>query len=192
MPFKARCITMDSDILITDYEFPRVELDGMQIVCPYCEHEMGIRGGIVRRTHFFHKVICDAPIAYKPGTTNGESLEHVEAKRALMQHLQETNTLRDKTDFDYEMRIKERGIYRIADIGRYLIATKQMLTAYEIQLSRITIEQLRERTEAYNSCNVDTIWIFGGEANTPDNKEWCARNNGQYWEVSSYDSISEA
>ena len=63
--------------------------------------------------------------------------------------------------------IEGTGRYRIADILFSL--SQDEAVAVEIQLSRISVEDLRQRSLDYLRSGVEVVWCFGDEAKTAEN-----------------------
>ena len=183
MPFKAKNIETGENIYITSYVKPKIELMHTQLVCPYCESDMIVKGGIGRKviSHFCHKTTCTANIDYKPGG-QGESVNHQISKKYIYGQLTEQNKASIEAGehrYEYEYSVKDNDVWRIADIAE-ILSDGTFATAYEIQLSYIQLEELERRTNDYTRLGAETVWIFGGSANTTENRDWCIDNIGIY------------
>lgn len=184
MPFRAKNTLTSEHLSITAFTNPKLELHGMPLVCPFCATEFVVKGGAGRKVcaHFAHKHTCSANVERKPGeSSQGESAPHMAAKKYLYDRLCVVNhdmITQGIGHYEFEVGVKRDGVWRIADIGEIHGETGDLITAYEIQLSRITLDQLQERTEAYAAVDVDVFWCLGGAANTPENRGWCLERTG--------------
>lgn len=68
------------------------------------------------------------------------------------------------------MLIPHKGKYRIADLVFDLENGESVVC--EIQLSKISMEDLEERTDDYHSIGHSVIWWFGKNAKRPENVDW--------------------
>ena len=180
MPFRSLNIDTGETLKIEQYAHPKVDLQGIQLGCPFCKHEMFIRGGIGKHVtaHFVHKSICQAHIAHGKG--NGESPEHRVAKQYFLNELQQVNKQHvqgGELTYDMEVTLKRDDVWRIIDIAE-IDNNGRIVRAFEIQLSGISLDNLKERTQDYESFGIDVVWIFGKTANTSENREWCLQNIG--------------
>ncbi|NBD31972.1 MAG: hypothetical protein GVY17_03100 [Cyanobacteria bacterium] len=141
---------------------------GKQFVCP----ASGIdcfprqRGGYV--LHFVRK---DKPEQEKY-LGHPETWQHLLGKQAVYEKIQPyLNNTGFSIELEYAVDIDENH-GRIADL-MLLDPERNPLTAYEIQISPISTDELNQRTQDYDKLGIDCIWIFGGE--NQDNtaiKDW--------------------
>jgi len=193
MPFKAEKAKTGELVRIFDYDFPRVDLDGVDLACPFCKQTLYIRRSCRNTPHFYHAHSCTANIKYRPGQKEGgESPEHTAIKQYVYERLCRNPRFEKYIDegrliIDYEVAIKEGDVWRIADVAEVSPKTGKLLKAYEIQISPITISELEERTNDYHSLGVDVEWVFVKKAATIDNEEWALRKLGKCWTIEIHD-----
>ncbi len=186
MPFTAKLKSSGENINIFDHEEPRLIWQKKDILCKLCDSEMFIRGGKGRRTvsHFVHynNAPCKNNDFNLREDQKNESGEHLFAKNWLYSMLKKKfqETIYE-VSLEMEYIIKENGTYRVADVAA--IFKNGWIVAYEIQLSKITLEDLENRTLAYNNCGIDVVWFFGINADRPENHSWCKRNVGVSYQI---------
>lgn len=148
-------------IAIYNYKNPRSELAGYELTCPLCGERMSVRqpNGVV--AHFWHPEGCIGG--------EGESLEHEIGKDAIRSFLQSTETYRGATvDFEHWF----ADVRRRADV--YVQLPDGGVEVHEMQLSPITPEELKKRTDDYFSVGVNDVhWWLGGNADNDRNRKWC-------------------
>jgi competence CoiA-like predicted nuclease len=166
MPFVAKD-KLGNRINILEYKNPREISDVWSIttdeklitVCPK-----------VRRAHFRHP----------SGSSGGESAEHLEAKAEVYFKLKEK--YKDNPDYDVslEHRININDDLRIIDCA--LLYKGDVIAAYEIQLSQISLETLIERNEDYQKNQIQDIYWLLGKQNRFDEKltDYLIQSNGYY------------
>ena len=184
MPYRAKNQGTGETLKIETYASPKVDLHGVNVVCPFCDEPMIIRGGIGRlvTAHFSHKSSCAARFAHEKG---GESAEHRVAKQYFLNELRRTNAQEVATGaihYDMEVTLKRDGVWRVIDVAE-MTTDGTILRAFEIQLSHISLDDLQARTSDYESFGIQTVWIFDMAGRRDEQKEWCLRNGGVYGEV---------
>jgi len=143
---------------ITDYQRPKIELSDQDLFCPYCHIDFIIVSGEKVASHFRHKQECQNPIA--AAYFSGETEEHRQAKTFIKQQF--IKELRNYTRLRPELEVLAEPASRIADVMiSYPFGYRQ---AIEIQLSRVSLENIQERTEDYFQAGIDVFWLLGPEA----------------------------
>lgn len=177
MPFIAKDKNSGEEIDITAFKYPRLELRENDIVCRFCNTEMFIRGGEERKVchHFVHKSGCTTKVLYRKDQCP-ESAEHLMLKYKLRQELPTEFSEYANAKPQLEYIVKDGDIFRIIDLA--MIFPNGWIIGHEIQLSKITIQELEKRTSDYERAGIDVIWWFGKDANTPDNRRWSVERLG--------------
>lgn len=101
-----------------------------------------------------------------------ESQAHLNGKLLIAAKAHEIFTALDPKKAVFERRIEIPGTdkYRIIDVAFEM--DNGDIIANEIQISRITPDELTERTNDYREAGVvDVMWWFGPKASTQENKE---------------------
>jgi competence protein CoiA len=170
MPFVALHKETKKRIDITTINNPRQVLKAGDCICQLCEKPMIIKAGEVLQAHFAHQSSCPS----SEYSSQPESPEHRAAKKYLAEHLVEEFPEYEGATIEYEVPIPE--VRRIAD----LLATwpNGHRKALEVQLSAITIEHLRKRTEDYERAGINVVWWLGKSAFTKTNVNWCLETIG--------------
>jgi competence CoiA-like predicted nuclease len=180
MPFSAEARNGDATwrrVDITTIAMPKLELAGHELRCPDtdCGCELIIKHGAIMSPHFAHK-----PGAISSGCAfagGGESLEHLNAKQAIMTTLRADRLYR-AARIEPERILRDGELKRIADV--YVEYPDGWIEVHEAQLSRTTIEECRVRTLDYLSMGVgQVIWWFG-RANSGDQglRDWATYECG--------------
>ena len=174
MPFIAIDRTTNQRVDISEITNPREVFKNGNLVCQICGQQMMIRAGLMIRHHFAHypKRECDNS-NYRIG--HPETPQHDFAKKEVTRILRED--LKKKVPgaiIEYEVPIPEAR--RIADV----LVTFPMgwRIAHEIQLAKITIQDLEERTDDYNAVGIDVFWWLGKDADNVLNRDWCVQRFG--------------
>lgn len=180
MPFIAKIAATGERLNIQDYE--RVNaLSKDDILCPFCDGAMFIRGGdrTAYRRHFAHRIECGAdwlPEEYASGLETAEHLSGKEWLKLNFRHLLADEFITGTTA-EYEIVVNVPAYAgvparkRIADVMVTFPNGRQI--ALECQLASITIETLEERTHDYQRAGVDVRWVLGKTAANPQNCSWC-------------------
>lgn len=173
MPFIAIQKSTGRKIDISKIANPREVLKSGDCICQLCEQPMMIKAGVIIRHHFAHMPDKECQSMYKKG--HPESPDHDFAKREVARVIEDDLSKR-LTGFtvDYEVPIEE--IKRQADV----LVTFPMgwRIAHEVQLAKITIDELEERTNDYLRAGIDVFWWLGKSADTESNRTWCVKRFG--------------
>ena len=162
---------------ITDYAQPKLDLKSVDICCPYCESGFSIVMGEKVSAHFRHRSVCTNPIAQE--YFSGETQEHRRAK-ALVKELF-VRELRAYTTASPELEVYVEEAGRIADLlVEYPFGYMQ---AIEVQLSRVTEENIRKRTEAYISHGIDVLWLLGPKCRDITICDYLTRRLGCFYHI---------
>lgn len=154
--------------------------------CPVCKGELRARGGETpasRRPHFFHRVRSEnCPLDRIKENNFGDNLVfHELGKSAIYSYLTK----------QYEYQISKEGWFidiehynpsipeRVADLA-VIDGDQELYQVYEIQLSKIPITKLEERTDSYESRNVEVHWWFGKGCDCEEIRLWSKRRFGQF------------
>lgn len=170
MPFIAKNKKTGERIDVTRYEHLRQALMGIPFICQLCEADMFLKAGMIKTPHFAHKSACDTDYKTAP-----ESPEHREAKKGLAEYLRNNYALFNP-QIELELPIPE--IKRVIDVAA--IFPSGQIEAHEVQLSKISLESLNERTSDYTSRGIQVVWWFGKEADTTSNRVWAEQHFGSY------------
>ena len=135
---------------------------------PFCEQSVFSREHKGFVLHFVHQHSCTSDVARHP-----ESPEHEEGKLKLAKFLKEQ--IKDEPEQNAAVEVEyhlpncgEHG--RITDVA--LVYKNGNLLIAECQLSRITPNELEQRTRDYLSVRADVLWFLGKEADTTENRTW--------------------
>ena len=181
MPFIAIHKETGKRVDITDIKQPKLKIKSGDCLCQLCSEPLILKSGFIRATHFCHYKNCDSDYISHP-----ESKEHLEGKRYLYDMLCKIyKPYFDTSLIELEKKVPEAG--RVADI----MVTFPMgwRVAYELQISPITTKSLEERTNSYGKNGIDTIWIFGGKADTETNRDWSITRFGFYYVLQIYKEV---
>lgn len=115
---------------------------GQTFTCPACHRAVRSRCGQVMRPHFAHyqRQACDF-------FTENESQEHLSLKAQLYK------SLLNQSSVQVEAVLPDLG--QVAD----LLVNGEL--ALEVQCSRLSIERLRQRTQAYRQHGYQVRWLLG-------------------------------
>jgi hypothetical protein len=138
--------------IILGYKFydsdPRTQelREGGPYKCPHCQNPLSFRCGSIRCGHFYHEK-SDCIVDWKP-----ESNEHIYAKYFFQKMIQENLELNARQ----EVMVGHKE--RICDV---LISSAVAPTvALEIQMSKISLDEIKERTDSYRKHNIHVIWLL--------------------------------
>ena len=112
--------------------------------CPACQKPVILKQGRIMISHFAHQ-----PDAKCPYNSVGESQKHRAIKLEIRQHLLRTSGV---TDVRLETYLREVR----PDIS---FVMNGGMTAIEIQLSRISRDQVKQKTEFYARKNIAVLWL---------------------------------
>jgi competence CoiA-like predicted nuclease len=144
-------------------KFPKGEL-----ICPLCNEMVFARERKGFVLHFVHRNFCSSTI-----DRHSESPEHEQGKYELAKFL--SKQIKDDSSqcarIEVEYRLPDCGENgRIADVA--LVYDNGNLLICECQLSKITFNELEQRTRDYYAIGADVLWFLGGYANTAENRTW--------------------
>lgn len=107
-------------------------------ICPECESTLRLRKGEERLPHFYH------PKRPKNCRQEGKSLEHLHTQLFLLKRY---------PGGEIEKRFPEIG--RVADVA---LESEKLI--FEIQVSPISLFELKARTRNYTELGYKVIWVF--------------------------------
>lgn len=155
-------------IYASDYEHPRIELDGQDLRCPDCNEPMYVKEGSQVVPHFAHYADSDCPYA---SNGSGESEEHYATKVKLRRRLMRSKRFHG-AQIDNEIWLPEIG--RRADVLANF--DNRYYEVHEVQLSAITLDDIAKRTDDYRSLGYTVRWWLGHNANKENVRDWCMGN----------------
>lgn len=166
MPFVA--VKPDGErVCSLDHDDLRLTCKPGDFSCQLCGGEMIYKRGVKVRPHFAHKADeCGSDYEHKP-----ESQKHLDAKVRIRDQLLEKYP---EAVVDLEVPVPE--IRRIADV---MLTINGWRNAYEVQWSRIPVEQFEQRTRDYESQGINVQWWIGGEANNESTRQWSIERFGE-------------
>ncbi len=111
--------------------------------CPGCKHELVLRKGRIKVHHFAHKPPCNCQRG------EGESEAHRKCKESIYNALSQYDHV---TALDVE-----------ADFGTVIAdvycVINNVPVAIEIQRSKLSVNQITERTSAYEKLGIHVLWL---------------------------------
>lgn len=177
MPFVVEQISTGKRICAFDYENTQQIRDSFQasdIRCPFCKAEMILVGSNLKAIHWRHR----AKMSTCPSVREGESLLHFMAKKRQFEILKAKSEIGRYT-VQVEYRFPDAGKNgRIADIAMF--CSDGSIVVIEIQLSKISVEELEARTADYLEQGIFCIWVFGETALDANVMRWSYINFGGY------------
>jgi competence CoiA-like predicted nuclease len=185
MPFKA--IDNRTEKIILSFEFEskyQLRANHPSISCPACKGKMFPRDRNGFLLHFVHNSKSEqCPLS------KGETWKHLEGKRIIFNILKEQiaklpEKFRNLYDVDIEHKVKEAN--RIIDVA--LIYLQRPVEAHEIQISKIPLSEIEDRTQDYSSQGISTYWYFERDGSlTQEVHNWLLENYGEirYFEIES-------
>lgn len=111
--------------------------------CLLCGKEVRLKKGFVMRPHFAHVSLEACPFHHET-----ESPEHLELKLGLYQWA--------KQNSDAEVESPLQAFQQIADV---LLPDQKI--ALEVQCSSLSMERLKERSDAYHKHGYQVYWLLG-------------------------------
>ena len=183
MAFTAIHKKSDTKINILKYgKNPKADLferfkDSFEFVCGYCRGKMHIREPHVYRPHFAHMPStkeCSMYEEWHVDKRHYESREHAEAvekviKTLISQH--KSYYANADIDVEYSIPMDYRPKGRVADIFVKLYTGDTII--HEVQLARITQNEIQQRTKDYEQAEVSqVIWWLGENAATEEIKSY--------------------
>jgi competence CoiA-like predicted nuclease len=172
MPFVALDKHTRQRVYIRKIPDPRRQIKSGDCICEICQEPLMIKGGPLIQAHFAH--YPDPTGRSTCPDREKETPEHLAAKDEITVALQ--HGLSEYADAEIEQEVWLAEINRRADV----LATFPMgwRIAHEIQLSRISKEELEARTNDYYRTGIDVVWWLGGAADTDENRRWCLNRFG--------------
>jgi competence CoiA-like predicted nuclease len=145
----------------------RSEFANGELICPLCDEIVFARERKGFVLHFAHTHSCSSTIDRHP-----ESPEHEQGKLRIAQFLQQQiGDDLSKCAIEVEYRLPDCGKNgRVADVA--LVYDNGNLLICECQLSKITSNELEQRTRDYYAIGADVLWFLGRAANTSENRDW--------------------
>jgi len=180
MPFKA--FDTDKKINVIAYWFDdgnTLRAKHPNLVCPCCENRMAARGGKSKRTvtHFYHTAKNDDCLSEKKYRSYKDKdflTHHTTMVKVILDYLKPQIPPGFSLDTEH---ISKNVPGRIADIA-VLDQGGNIVEAHEVQLTKVTISELKERTDSYEHSGVEVVWWFGKGCDSPDIIQWAQRNFG--------------
>lgn len=111
--------------------------------CLACQSEVRLKNGSVLRAHFAHVELEQCPYHHE-----AESMEHLELKASLY----DWGSKEARTEVEYYL----PEFQQIADL---LVVDKRL--ALEVQCSSLSLERLKERSDAYRAHGYQVYWLLG-------------------------------
>lgn len=150
---------------ILKYAQPRFELKKGDYKCPICGRDMIIVDGYKHRiNHFRHDSSCSWSGENK---SKGESDYHLIGKFHVAMEIDKIekaagNT--NKEDYVIDLEVPFPTIGRIADVCVTYPKTGQIYV-HEIQITKIPIRVIKERTDDYHRAGASVVWHLGPNFN---------------------------
>jgi competence CoiA-like predicted nuclease len=145
--------------------------------CRFCGGRLIAQLGAQRVWHFRHG---DRPERCEY-LARGESDEHRRLKVAIYRMLVEHKRVPPDA-IHFEHRLPDVGAGRIADVFAMIDGRP---FAFEVQLSRIEVENYEQRTIDYDNAGIHLRWVFlGDDSWTQPMRDWLLREGFKYWTVS--------
>jgi hypothetical protein len=134
---------------------------------------MFMKNGDVIRAHFAHSSECTSKLVSHP-----ESEEHMLGKKIIAEWLRQRFTSYGYSGFNVQTEVQHPKVGRIADVQ--ITFSGGVRLVHEIQLSKITAEELEERTRSYRRAGISAVWWIGenSSADIPNNKNWLWKEYG--------------
>ena len=111
--------------------------------CPACHQSVVLKRGKVMQAHFAHKRLKDCRFF-----TENESDQHLSLKASLYKNLSEHG---------HTVHV-ERFLPSLGQVADVMVEDK---LALEVQCSRLSKEQLRQRTQSYQHSGIEVRWLLG-------------------------------
>jgi competence protein CoiA len=134
--------------LLDDWQMEQLDLLRKKetFICPVCKHEVVLKIGRKRITHFAHRKDAVCTIEHEK-----ESFYHLSGKADLFQWLK-------KQSFDVQLEPYLPAIQQRPDL---LLSYKGKTYAIEYQCSTISEELFRKRTASFIKAGIQPLWILG-------------------------------
>lgn len=169
MPLIGKDKNTGERLSILDFDNPKTQLKRGEVLCPLCNQELHIVHTDFVTKHFRHMVECQSDYKRHP-----ESPEHLLGKKILAERL--SNDWKEYSYCKIEFELPVDLIKRIIDVA--FIFPTGWIVAHEIQLSKISINELESRTNDYLNAGIDVVWWIGKNADTIENRNWLIKNYG--------------
>lgn len=153
------------------------------LTCPFCGGQVFPRDRQGFILHFVHRTDCTSSLGYHP-----ESPEHLQGKMLLRNYLKHQLKRFSDVSVYLEYPIPNAGDHgRIADVAA--VFPFGWILVYECQISPITHDEIKKRTEDYRNAGADVIWFLGDRASTPSVINYLASTQGSVYYLN-YDANS--
>lgn len=141
------------DMVYLKQKRSREDIKAQTWECKFCGKEMTPRMGGIRAWYFAHK--REASECPFEAESEKESPQHLALKRAAAEAMRR-HFGTQVASLEYEVRFPH--LKRIADA---VITLKDATrVAIEAQISPLTLEQLRQRTDSYLRDEIEVVWVF--------------------------------
>lgn len=188
-PYSDIALREDTGEHIDIDRYPRdlAELKQYTFICHKCEKRVDFHlgkaqnvDGSIRRSYFHHRNESCQPL-YRDPDTSPESNEHLLGKRFLQAHLAEKFPEYVRaSSIAIEYRLPEAK--RIADV--LVVFPDGRKIAHELQITDVSIESMKKRTESYNHAGIEVIWWFVDKsALWRNSSSWCWETFGLSYSV---------
>lgn len=178
MPFKALDVDKQKPVFAFWFdESNALRAKHPNLVCPCCKGKVAARGGTSKNftTHFYHLPRSGEGCLIKEKYKDRPDLvHHTTMVLAVLDYLKP----RIPPGFSLDTEHISKDIPgRIADLA-VLDHGGRVVEAHEIQLTKVPISELQERTNSYEQAGVEVVWWFGKGCQTDDIIQWAQRNFG--------------
>lgn len=180
MPFVAEQISTGKRICTLDFDHHlelRKHYEKGDMRCPHCHSTVHLVFAQSKRLFWRHNRISPAcPIGGR------ETAIHLIAKQALVARITQDSRAQGLS-FQIEHRFPELGQNgRIADVAVFY--ENGDTTAYEIQISKISVDELQSRTQDYKNQGIEVVWIFSEQALSSEGVlHWSIKEFSGVWVV---------
>lgn len=180
MPFVAEQISTSKRICTLDFNHHteiRKHYQKGDMRCPHCHGEVHLVFAQSKRLFWRHNRI--SPTCPTGGR---ETAMHLITKQALVARIAR-DYRSEGLSFEIEHRFPDIGQNgRIADVA--VFHENGDVTAYEIQISPISVDDLQQRTEDYKNQGIEVVWIFSEKAlKVPSVLLWSVQEFSGVWVV---------
>jgi competence CoiA-like predicted nuclease len=142
-------------------DFEVSEAFNNNIFCPITKVECFIRYRAGAVPHFVRKNAPEITLDHHPESVGHETTKHYVYEYYQSLILQNNPNLAITLELPLPT-IGKHG--RIADVAIYEVGTNTIKSVIECQLSRITPQELEQRTNDYEAANVSCLWVLGADA----------------------------
>lgn len=160
MPFVAEQISTGKRICTLDFKHHlelRRQYQKGDMRCPHCQGAVHLVFAQSKRLFWRHNRLSPTcPIGGR------ETAIHLITKQSLVARIAQDSRSAG-VSFEIEHRFPDVGQNgRIADVAVFY--ENGDITAYEIQISKISVDDLKNRTEDYKNQGIEVVWIFSTQA----------------------------